>query len=96
MREPMLLDQRLVEVTFSMGIALFPADAADTDTLIRHAELAMYEAKKQGKNRLACFRPDMLQSIIERLRLEEELKVAAESGSLCCTISRRLNWPAVV
>lgn len=45
------------EVSASIGIALFPQDGADTDTLLQHADLAMYRAKQQGRSGYAFYRP---------------------------------------
>lgn len=51
--EPILIDDKLLEVSASIGITLFPADQSDVDGLIRHADHAMYQAKEAGKN---CYR----------------------------------------
>jgi diguanylate cyclase (GGDEF)-like protein len=49
-----VLGKRL-EITASIGVTLFPADDADPDLLIRHADHAMYQAKKAGRNRYRLF-----------------------------------------
>jgi diguanylate cyclase (GGDEF)-like protein/PAS domain S-box-containing protein len=46
-----LLEQHIISVTSSIGIALYPNDGQDTDTLVKEADLAMYRAKQQGKSR---------------------------------------------
>ncbi|MBN2808325.1 MAG: GGDEF domain-containing protein [Deltaproteobacteria bacterium] len=48
---------RRVSVTMSFGVAEFPGDSDDCDSLIKHADLAMYEAKKSGRNRVVGFAP---------------------------------------
>lgn len=48
---PYPLDSERVVVTASIGYTLFPSDDADADTLLRHADQAMYQAKEAGKNR---------------------------------------------
>ncbi|CCE23135.1 GGDEF/EAL domain-containing response regulator [Methylotuvimicrobium alcaliphilum] len=55
----MLLANQYVSVSLSLGFTLYPDDFSDTETLIRHADQAMYQAKQQGKNRFQRF--DMLQ-----------------------------------
>ncbi len=54
--KPVSLDEsRLVSVGASIGVALFPADSDDPDILLRHADQAMYQAKKSGRNRVHLF-----------------------------------------
>jgi diguanylate cyclase (GGDEF)-like protein/PAS domain S-box-containing protein len=58
----------------SIGISLYPLDGPDTDTLIRHADIAMYRAKATGRNDISFFEPAMSEGAAERLRLEQELR----------------------
>ncbi|MDP1652606.1 MAG: diguanylate cyclase, partial [Rhodocyclaceae bacterium] len=48
-------DATVTSVSASMGVTFFPADAADADTLVRHADQAMYLAKQAGRNRYQVF-----------------------------------------
>ena len=50
MAKPYYLGSHCVHVTTSVGISRFPNDGEDPDTLITHADMAMYETKKAGKN----------------------------------------------
>lgn len=52
---PLMLDSGEVRVSASVGATMFPADEVDTDTLMRHADQAMYVAKQQGRNRFHLF-----------------------------------------
>ncbi len=56
--QPIELDGHLVSVTASLGVALFPQVDADSDLLLRHADQAMYDAKRGGKNIIRFFDPD--------------------------------------
>lgn len=47
---PFLLEEQTIEITTSVGVALFPKDAPDEETLVKYADMAMYETKKNGKN----------------------------------------------
>ncbi|GAA0227856.1 putative bifunctional diguanylate cyclase/phosphodiesterase [Cryptosporangium japonicum] len=68
-----------VSVRASVGIAL--ADASSTaETLLRDADLALYGAKESGKNRYRVADPELSDSTLGRLRLEEELRVALDAG----------------
>ena len=55
---PLYVDGREVHVTTSIGIACFPQDGHDVDSLIRHADAAMYAAKRQGKNLYSMYMPE--------------------------------------
>jgi len=70
------LDGREVFITTSIGIALYPKDAGDTDSLIKNADAAMSHAKQQGKNVYQFFAADMKTKAYERLVLENSLRNA--------------------
>ncbi len=61
-------------ISSSIGIAFFPDDGSDSDTLIKHADLAMYQAKGKGKNTIQLFTASMNKAALERLALEEEIR----------------------
>jgi EAL domain-containing protein (putative c-di-GMP-specific phosphodiesterase class I) len=63
-------------VSASVGIALYPSDAADSEQLLRHADQAMYAAKNGGRNRYSYFTPDMQAAAQLRLRLAADLTMA--------------------
>ncbi|MGR9115811.1 MAG: EAL domain-containing protein [Gammaproteobacteria bacterium] len=63
-------------VTASIGVTLYPVDHEEPDTLLRHADQAMYQAKQLGKNRYHIFDPD--EGI--RLRIQNEQKAFVEQG----------------
>lgn len=56
---PMLLDGQEVRLTASIGITVFPRDAADLDTLLRNADVAMYSAKERGGNNYQFYSPEL-------------------------------------
>ena len=56
--EPILVDGQHVSLSFSIGVALFPEHAASVQGLIARADAALYQAKRSGKNRFACFVPE--------------------------------------
>lgn len=62
--EPIALDESCeVIVTASIGITLFPFDSNDPDTLLRHSDQAMYQAKKLGRNRVCLYTPNILENV---------------------------------
>jgi len=65
-------------VTASMGIGLYPEDGEDEQLLMRNADIAMYQAKQDGKNGFAFYSPEMNQHSVERLAFESSLRHAVE------------------
>ena len=59
MNQPMLAGPHQVNISASMGICTYPADASDTQTLISNADIAMYSAKAQGRNRFTFYSPGL-------------------------------------
>ncbi len=74
--EPMRLSGHDVCVTPSVGIALFPENGQDSNTLLRHADTAMYHAKNSGKGTFCFFDVSMDTSVRRRLSVENELRKA--------------------
>ncbi len=66
----------------SLGVALFRGHEESVETLLRHADLAMYKAKSAGRNTLRFFDPAMQISLDERSALESDLRLAVERGQL--------------
>ncbi len=68
-----------VSVTPSVGIALFPQDGADIDSLLNAADAAMYQAKDSGRRTYSFFTPTVARRVDLRLRLEQRLRKAVEA-----------------
>ncbi|MHB0971922.1 MAG: PAS domain S-box protein [Thermoanaerobaculia bacterium] len=75
---PMLLDGHEVSVTTSIGIALFPNDGDDAETLLKNADAAMYRAKDSGRNTYQLCAPAMERRTLDRLAVERDLRRAIE------------------
>ena len=75
---PIPVDGRMIPVSASVGI-VFAETGADVDTLLRNADVAMYEAKEAGKARHAVFEPAMHTAIMKRMQLETDLLTATAS-----------------
>ena len=76
--KPIFLAGSEVCITATMGVSLYPQDGNDIDTLMRHADLAMYTAKDSGRNHLAYFEAGMGVALRERTALEADLRLAVE------------------
>jgi diguanylate cyclase (GGDEF)-like protein len=79
---PMQLSRHRVVVTPSIGIAVAPTDGSDVDTLARHADLAMYFAKRRYPGTFAYFDASMNEGALLRYTIEEKLRGALERGEL--------------
>ena len=71
-----------VKVTISMGVALSDDTHCDAETILRNADIAMYHAKRAGRNAYRLYTPDMTAEAMERLELEAELRAAINNGQL--------------
>ena len=76
LRVPVRLDGHELFVTGSVGVSLFPEDGQSSETLIKHADTAMYRAKEQGRDGLQLYTPVMSVAALERLALESGLRRA--------------------
>ncbi len=82
LKAPMTVSGHELVMTASIGISLYPGDGEDADTLIQHADRAMYEAKQQGRNSFQFFTPALTAGAFERLVMESALRGAAERAEL--------------
>lgn len=80
--QPVALQSHNPVVTPSIGIALFPKDGTDPDTLVRNADTAMYAAKSMGRSCYRFYKDDMNSSAVELLKMEEELREALVENQL--------------
>jgi diguanylate cyclase (GGDEF)-like protein len=76
--EPFSIDGQPMYVTATVGLACFPNDGGDADTLLKHAEMAMYQAKERGRNTYEFFAPEMNARALERMALETQLRHALD------------------
>ena len=67
-------------VTGSIGISLYPLDGDDADLLIRKADMAMYEAKRQGKNNFQYYDESLERRALHQLEIENKLREAITEG----------------
>ncbi|HOX66698.1 MAG: EAL domain-containing protein [Rhizobacter sp.] len=76
--KPVYIGSRLAGVSASIGVALFPDDASDHETLVSHADTAMYVAKSLGRGRCSFFRAEFNTQLLANLQLEQEMRQALE------------------
>ncbi len=78
----LVLNGHECRITASIGIAMFPADGDDEQTLMKNADIAMYLAKAEGKNDVRMFSAEIATQSLERLDIEGSLRHAVERGEL--------------
>ena len=80
--EPHLIAGHELQLTASVGIALYPEDGQDAQSLVMRADTAMYYAKNTGRNRVGFYKADMEAPAIKRSSIESELRSALDKGEL--------------
>ena len=90
-RESMTIGGTTIEVSASIGIALYPEDGVDPETLLRNADSAMYRAKESGRNTYQLCTEDMKRRALERLSLESRLRKAISGGQLTLHYQPQIN-----
>jgi diguanylate cyclase (GGDEF)-like protein len=75
-RQPYQIGHGTTEVNATLGVSLWPNDAATSDELMKAADVAMYDAKRTGKNVVSFFNAAMNEQAKERLEIEQDLRIA--------------------
>src|SRR5262249_22500007 len=75
---PHRVGQHDLHISASMGISTCPNDAQDAETLIKNADVAMYQAKERGRNNYQFFKPEMNVSATHRQSMETSLRMGLE------------------
>lgn len=81
-REPIDLEGYSLTVTPSIGIAFFPGDGQNFETLYRNADAALYHAKEQGRDQYQFFTEQMNQEVLQRLEVENDLRRGIQNNEL--------------
>jgi len=89
--QPMRLGQHEVLVTPSIGIAMYPADGEDHETLVKNADLAMYFSKRTGPGTFTFFDPTMNDGALKRLTVEGRLRKAIANDELSLHFQPQFN-----
>jgi diguanylate cyclase (GGDEF)-like protein len=89
--QPFQLDGHEVFTTGSIGIAMYPHDGTETDTLLKNADIAMYHAKEQGRNNFQFYKKSMNETAFDRLSMENSLRKAIERDEFLLYYQPRLD-----
>lgn len=77
--QPCLVDELEFLVSCSIGISVYPDDGRDVNTLLKHADSAMYKAKQSGRNNFQLYTQELNQALTERIEIEYRLRNAIEN-----------------
>jgi diguanylate cyclase (GGDEF)-like protein/PAS domain S-box-containing protein len=88
---PHRIDEHSLHVTVSIGIATYPDDGTDAETLLKHADFAMYHAKDSGRNNSQFFKTDMNVRAIARQSVENDLRHALERREFSLHFQPKIN-----
>jgi diguanylate cyclase (GGDEF)-like protein/PAS domain S-box-containing protein len=91
LRPAFYLDGHELYISGSLGIALYPCQGDDAQTLLKHADAALYHVKEQGRNAYQVYTPEISSKATERLLLENNLHHALERGELVICYQPQVN-----
>jgi diguanylate cyclase len=86
LEQPYKIRDWLISASASIGFAFCPSNGTTPEDLLRHADAAMYEVKKNGKNGVRCYQPDEATVVGRRLALIQELKEVVLNGETGLTL----------
>lgn len=89
--EKIYLGEHVLSVTASIGIAIYPMDNVDADTLLRHADLSMYQAKQEGRNGYHVFDVKLDQQLHEHHAQTERIAAALNNDEFCLYYQPKVN-----
>ena len=89
---PHVIDSKSLDVNVSIGGSTYPADAQNAETLVSYADVAMYEAKQQGRNSYQFFRTDMRARMATRVAMERDLRCALGRNEFTLHYQPKVNF----
>ncbi len=88
---PFTVSETKVYLGCSIGVSMFPEDGENVETLLKHADVAMYESKSRGRNGYHFFTDDIQTRVTNRVRLEASLRQAVENQEFILHYQPRLD-----
>ncbi|MGG1947872.1 EAL domain-containing protein [Trinickia sp. NRRL B-1857] len=89
--QPFMIGGSQLQVSASIGVSSFPGDGEDAQTLLKHADMAMYGAKQRGKNTYQMYVRQMSMSLHRRVEMETQLRHAVENGEFTLVYQPRID-----
>jgi diguanylate cyclase (GGDEF)-like protein/PAS domain S-box-containing protein len=91
LKEPFMIDDNELYVSASIGISIFPRDGTNMDSLIKHADIAMYHVKDTGKNNYRFYSTDMTTPYFQNLSLETGIRKALDNDEFHLMYQPQIN-----
>lgn len=89
--EPFVIEHKEIYLTASIGITVYTDQVATAETVLRRGDIALREAKKQGKNRYCLYESNMSREVSERLLMANELRIAIEREEMSLYFQPQVN-----
>jgi len=90
-RDSINIGSHKIDITPSIGVAVYPKDGDNVQTLMKNADIAMYKAKKHGKNKYSFYNADMNTRSMERMEMENRLYRALERNEFALKYQPQMN-----
>ena len=91
LKDPFIIDDNELYVSTSIGISIYPRDGTDMDTLIKHADIAMYHVKDTGKNNFKFYSTDMTTPYFQNLSLDTGIRKALDNDEFHLVYQPQIN-----
>ena len=91
LQKPIMVNNVEFVITASVGVAVYPVDGEDPETLIKNADIAMYAAKNKGKNESVFCSPKMKNDVVKKMKLTNKLYRAMENNELYLQYQPQIN-----
>ena len=77
---PITVDSEELFISCSIGISLYPQDSTTANQLLKHADIAMYRSKNDGRNRYSFYTKEMTQQVVQRVEMQSQIRKALENA----------------
>ena len=94
-QKPLLIQERELSISVSVGASVFPDDDLDAGALLRAADAALFHAKSLGRSRLCMFRAELLEAAALKFRIQQELRRAVDRGEFELLFQPEVNFDAL-
>lgn len=92
LNEPFIIENHKIFSSVSIGIALYPEDSDDADTLLKYADNAMYHAKKQGKNNFQYYQESMKMNVLSKVNMINNIRTAIDKNEFILYYQPKMDF----